>query len=69
MAVFAETDSGWTELTLDSGQPIGNGAEERNYVGTGLSGVGAANVTRIKIELSGTPAARPFVSALRAIIK
>lgn len=69
VAVFAETDTGWTELTLESGQPIEDGAEERNYVGAGLAGVGAANVTRIKIELSGTPAARPFASALRAIIK
>ena len=69
MAVFAETDTGWSELTLVSGQPIENGGEERHYVGSGLAGVGAANVTRIKIALSGTPAARPFVSALRAILK
>jgi hypothetical protein len=69
VAVFAETDAGWSALTLESGQPIKNGGEERHYVGAGLAGVGAANVTRIKIALSGTPAARPFVSALRAILK
>ena len=69
VTVSAESDGGWTELELESGTPIGNGAEERHYTASGLAGVGTAKTTRIKIELTGTPAARPFCQSLRAIIK
>jgi hypothetical protein len=69
VTVSAEIDGGWEELTLDGGVPLGNGLEERTFTGTDLAGVGSTNETRIKITLTGTPAARPFVQSLRAIIK
>lgn len=69
VTVYAETDTGWQELTLSSGTPVGNGIEERQYTATGLAGVGVETTTRINIVMTGTPSARPFVQAIRAIIK
>lgn len=69
--VFVEDGAAdtWTELTLDSGSPIGDGFEERIYSATGLSGVGVSNTTRIKIVLNGSPSARPYVANLRGFAK
>jgi hypothetical protein len=69
VTVSAEVNGGWHALPLAGAAPIGNGAEERHYAATGLAGVGIDTTTRIKIELAGTPAARPFVQSLRTIIK
>ncbi|WP_431860110.1 hypothetical protein [Azospirillum sp.] len=54
----------WTNITLASATPAGNGWEERTYVLTGFT----ATTTRIKLTLSGTAIYRPRARKLRAYI-
>jgi hypothetical protein len=59
----------WQELTLISSDPIGDGFEERRYEADGMSGVGTDLYTRLKLELTGSEAARPMVQNLKAFAK
>lgn len=62
--VYVQTSaSGWTEATLGSFDEIGDGWIRMNY-----SAPCARQDTRVKIELTGTPAERPRVSSLRGVI-
>jgi uncharacterized membrane protein YgcG len=69
LAVYAEsgTSGNWVAVPFSSGAPVGNGWDERTFKADGLTGVDAGHTTRVKLVLTGTPAARPFVRALRAI--
>lgn len=54
----------WTALTLASATPVDNGFVEFVYQATGVT----ETAVQIKLELSGTPAARPRVADLRAVV-
>ena len=62
------TAGNFTALSLDKGVEVGNGWVERTYKASGLSGIGADKLTRLKLELAGSPQHRPFVRRLRVII-
>lgn len=56
-------DGTWQALTLTSGTDVGDGWVERNYTVTGFT----ATVSRVRLTLAGTTAARPRVRKLRAV--
>lgn len=56
-------DGTWQALTLTSGTDAGDGWVERNYTVTGFT----ATVSRVRLTLTGTTAARPSVRKLRAV--
>ena len=58
----------FASLNLDKGVEAGNGWVERTYKASGLSGIGADQLTRLKLELAGSPQHRPFVRRLRVIV-
>ena len=64
MAVEVDAiDDAWSAMTLDSVTPIDGGFVEHTY---SKSGFAAADGGRIKITLTGNPAARPAIADLRA---
>ena len=56
-------DGSWQVLTLTSGTNVGDGWVERVYTVTGFT----ATITRVRLTLGGTTAARPKVRKLRAV--
>lgn len=69
LSVYAESGSAdnWAEVPFASGAAADDGYTERTYKAAGLTGIGADHTTRIKLVLTGAPAARPFVRKLRAV--
>lgn len=55
-------DDDWTEITLASSLVLGDGSIERVFTSTAITEVQG----RIRITLTGTPAARPAIWSLRA---
>lgn len=63
LTVEADTGDGeWEALTQVSSSPLADGSLERTFREADHDGVGA----RLRLTLTGTPAARPYVSDLRA---
>ncbi|MCY7295101.1 hypothetical protein [Alteromonas sp. a30] len=63
VGVEAEIDGVWTSMSQDDSKPANDGFNELSY---GLSGFNSDQV-RVRLTLSGTPAARPRVRQLRAV--
>ena len=58
----------YVTLPLTGGVPVGNNWVERTYKVASLVGVGADRTTRVKLNLAGSPAHRPFVRRLRVVV-
>ena len=58
-------NGGQTSLTLDSASQLGDGFTEYVYEATGIVGLSA---TRVYLTMVGTPAARPKVRNIRAVV-
>lgn len=58
-------NAGFQDLTLVSANPIGDGYAEYVYQDTGITGLAAS---KVKLNLTGTPAHRPRVRNIRAVM-
>lgn len=71
-SVTAKLESGsagnFANLTLANAEQIGDGWVEIEWTGTGLAGIGTDKTTRVKLDITNTPADRVRVRNLRAVI-
>lgn len=71
-SVTARVENGqsgqYQQLQVEKAEPVGDGWVEIEWKATGLAGVGADKLTRIKLDINNSPEHRARVRALRAVI-